>query len=68
MVFRYGRNDECWTTHIQKDIYQADQWMVDMHDLFLNIKILRKFENKWNVDMQLHAYLRSLTNNSVQYK
>lgn len=39
-----------------------------MHELFLNIKILGKFENKWNVDMQLHAYLRSLTNNSVQYK
>jgi len=39
-----------------------------MHDLFLNIEFLRKFENKWNVDMQLHAYIRSLANNLVQYK
>ena len=54
--------------HKLKDIYPADQWMIDMQDLFLNIEILRKFENIWNVDMQLHAYLRSLTNNSVQYK
>jgi len=42
--------------------------MIDMHDIFLKIEILRKLDNKWNVDMQLHAYLRSLTNNSVQYK
>jgi len=39
-----------------------------MHDLFLNVEILSKLENKWNVDMQLHAYLRSLTNKYVQYK
>jgi hypothetical protein len=39
-----------------------------MHELFLNIMILRKFENNWNVDMQLHAHIRSVTNNFVQYK
>jgi len=31
--------------------------MIDMYDLFLNIKILRKYKNKWNVDMQPHAYM-----------
>jgi len=39
-----------------------------MHEPFLNIEILGKLEDKWNVDMQLHAYIRSLTNISVQYK
>ena len=41
---------------------------VYMQRIFLNDEILRKLENKWKVDMQLHAYIRSLTNNSVQYK
>jgi hypothetical protein len=36
--------------------------------VILNIEILDNIENNWDVDMQLHAYLRSLTNNSVQYK
>jgi hypothetical protein len=39
-----------------------------MQVLFLNIEILTNLEENWSVDMQLHAYLRSLTNNSVQYK
>jgi len=43
------------------DYYLTNLRMIHMHELFLNIKILRKFGNKWNVDMQLHAYLCSLT-------
>ena len=39
-----------------------------MHDLFLNVVFIDCNRNNWNVDMQLHAYLRSLAINSVQYK
>jgi len=39
-----------------------------MHDLFLNIAILRIFQNNWHVDMQLYAHLCTLSNNPVQYK
>jgi len=49
--------------------------MIDMHTLFLNCKKLDCFVRNWNVDMQLHSlshingtYLRSLTNNFMQYK
>jgi hypothetical protein len=49
------------------DYYPTNRGMIYMHELFLNIEILRKSENKWNVDVQLHAYICSLTNNSVQY-
>jgi len=42
--------------------------MIDMHTLFLNDGNLDCFVGNWNVDMQLHAYLRSLTNNFMQYK
>jgi hypothetical protein len=39
-----------------------------MHDLFLNITSMRKFDYKWGVDMHMHVYLRSETNFSEQYK
>lgn len=39
-----------------------------MHDLFLDILILSDFLRNWIIDMQLYAYLCSLTNKSVQYK
>jgi len=29
---------------------------------------MNKKQRYWNVDMQLHAYIRSLANNLVQYK
>lgn len=41
---------------------------MDMHSIFLNIEILREIKSNWIIDMQLRAYLRTLTNNSTQYK
>ncbi len=39
-----------------------------MHSIFLDSAIINRKQNNWNVDMQLHAYLCSLINYSVQYK
>jgi len=46
-----------------------------MQELLLNVEVLSYKRNNWNVDtcltarqVQLHADLRSSTNNSVQYK
>lgn len=39
-----------------------------MQSIFLDSAIRVIKRNKWKIDMQLHAYLCSLINYSVQYK
>jgi hypothetical protein len=39
-----------------------------MHEIFLNIEKANEILNNWNPYMQLHAYMDSLANNSMQYK
>ncbi|GAB4301748.1 MAG: hypothetical protein Kow0068_24620 [Marinilabiliales bacterium] len=57
-----------WMTRGKKSVRLNNLWMINMHELFSDIEIFGKLEEKWHVDMQLHAYLCTLTNNSVQYK
>lgn len=40
---------------------------IDTHGIFLNLKNTSGKRNKWNDRLQLHAYMYSLTNNSMQY-
>lgn len=68
MVFRLRENDEILQREYGVDYYPANTRMIYMHNIFSNIYFLAKNKRNWNLDMQLHAYLRSLTNNSVQYK
>ena len=42
--------------------------MIYMQRIFLNIENADHFEKYWNVYVHLHAYIRSLVNNSMQYK
>ena len=51
-VTRFTEND--WMRDLIR-IFMKCQEKIDMHDLFLNIEILIRFENNWNVVLPLPA-------------
>ena len=68
MIFRFREDNEILQREDKADSYPASIRIIDMQRIFLNSYFMNKKQRYWNIDPQLHAYLRSLANNSVQYK
>jgi hypothetical protein len=68
MIFRLWENDESCKAKMELEYYPAIQSMLYMHRIFLNTCFIDKKQTNMNVFMQLRAYIRVFSFNSVQHK